>query len=229
MGAQGHIDRQAGAHVVAEYLCDFTDGFSAARRALHQLYHHHRSHTRLQGLFRRDQDVEAQTTVVRHHETGARIGEVAADDLVVARLQHAHHARLAAAFAIGAQRLRQNDVAVHAHFHLLGGEIEVIFLPFHAQEAVAVAVTDNLATQQIETFRQRITLAAGEDQLAVALHSAQTASQRFKVLFVGEVQLLRQLVAAGWLFAFFQVSQNKFTARNRVFIFFSFSLLKRIV
>ena len=187
MGAQGHIDRQAGTHIVAEDLCDFTNGFGAARRALHQLDHHHRSHTRLQGLFRRDQDVEAQTAVVRHHETSARIGEVAADDLVVARLQHAHHARFAAAFAIGAQRLRQDNVAVHAHFHLLGGEIEVIFLPFHAQEAVAVAMADDLAAQQIETFRQRIALAAGEDQLTVTLHGAQTTTQRFKVLFVGKV------------------------------------------
>ncbi len=229
MGAQGHIDREAGAHIVAEDLRDFTNGFGAARRTLHQLDHNDRAHTRLQRLFRRNKNVKAETAVVRHDKARARIGEVTADDLVVARFQHAHDARFAASFAIGAQRLRQDNVAVHTHFHLLGREIEVILLALYAQKAVAVAVADDLAAQQIKPFRQRIALATGKDQLAVALHGAQTTTQRFQVLFVGEVQFLRQLVAAGRFFAFFQMSQNKFTARNRVFIFFSFSLLKRIV
>ena len=59
MGAQGHIDRHAGPHIVAEHFNDFTDRFSAAGWTLGQLNHHDKAHTRAHDLFRGDQDIEA--------------------------------------------------------------------------------------------------------------------------------------------------------------------------
>ncbi|MOA47031.1 hypothetical protein D3C78_1696210 [compost metagenome] len=70
-----------------------------------------------------------------------------------------------------------------AHFHLFRGKVQIVFTPFDAQEAVTIAVTNNDAFQQVETFWQRIALAAGKDQLTVTLHSAQTAAKGFNLLF----------------------------------------------
>lgn len=89
-----------------------------------------------------------------------------------------------------------------AHFHLLGREIKVIFTPFDAQEAIAVAVADNGAFEQVETLRQCVALAAGKDQLPVTLHGAQAASQPLELFFSFDIQFCRQLVATGRFFTF---------------------------
>ena len=57
---------------------------------------------------------------------------------------------LAPAFAIGPARLRQNHIAVQAELHLLGRQVEIVFLPFHAQEAVAITMANDFTAQQIQ-------------------------------------------------------------------------------
>ncbi|MOA14720.1 hypothetical protein D3C78_1348390 [compost metagenome] len=118
MRTQRHVHSHAGTHVVAQHFNDFTDRFGAAGWALGEFNHHHKAHARAHHLFRWDQDVEAHTAVVRHHKAHAGIGKVTTDNLAVFRHQHTYHARFATAFTIGPQRLRQNLVAVDAHFHL---------------------------------------------------------------------------------------------------------------
>lgn len=162
MGAQRDIHRHAGAHFVAEDLDDLADRFGAAGWALSQLHHHHVAHARAADAVRRDQNIEAQTAVVRYYEAGTGIHEEAADDLAGFRHQHAHNARFATPFAIRAQRLRQHHVTVDRHFHLFGGQVQIVFAAFNAQEAVAVAVANHRAAQQVQTFRQRVALAAGK-------------------------------------------------------------------
>ena len=119
MGAQRHIDGHAGTHVVAQHFDDFPHGFGAAGRALGQLDHHHVAHPRAHNLFRRDQDIEAQATVVRDDETDASVGKVAANNLAGFRHQDADNARFAATLAVRAQRLGQHLVAMNTGFHLL--------------------------------------------------------------------------------------------------------------
>ncbi len=120
MGAQRHIDGHAGAHVIAQHFNDFTHRFCATSWALGEFNHHHKAHACAHHLFRRDENVEAQTAVVRHHKAYARIGKVTANDLAGFRHQHADHTRFAAAFTVCTQRLRQDLVAVNTHLHLFG-------------------------------------------------------------------------------------------------------------
>ncbi|MNH01381.1 hypothetical protein D3C79_606000 [compost metagenome] len=185
MGTQCDIHRHAGAHFIAQDLDDLAHGFSAARWALGQLDHHHKAHPRPADRVGRDQNIEAQAAVIRHHEAGTGIGEVAANNLAGFGHQDAHDTRFAAAFAIFAQRLSQHHIAVDGHFHLLGGEIKVVFTPFNPQEAEAIAVADHRATQQVQTLRQGIALAAGKDQLAITLHRTQATAQGFQRFFAG--------------------------------------------
>ena len=120
MGTQRHIDGHAGAHVIAQHFDDFTHRFGATGWALGEFHHHHKAHACAHHLFRRDENVEAQTAVVRHHKAYARIGKVTAYNLAGFRHQHADHARFAAAFTVCTQRLRQDLVAVNTHLHLFG-------------------------------------------------------------------------------------------------------------
>ena len=103
--------------------------------------------------------------------------------------------------------LRQHHVTVDRHFHLFGRQVQIVFAAFHAQEAVAVAVADHRAAQQIQTLRQRVALAAGKHQLAIALHGAQAAAQRFQLLFTAEAQFVAQFFAAGRRFTFRQMGR----------------------
>ncbi len=119
MGTQRHINGHAGAHVVAQHFNYFADRFGTAGWTLGQLDHHHVAHTRAHDLFRRDQDIEAKTAVIRHHEAYTGIGEITADDLAGFRHQHANDARFATPLTIGAQRLGQHLIAMDTHFHLL--------------------------------------------------------------------------------------------------------------
>ncbi|MDC8884759.1 hypothetical protein PRR26_27045 [Klebsiella pneumoniae] len=48
-------------------------------------------------------------------------------------------------------------------------------------------MANNGSFEEIEAFRQGIALAAGEDQLTVALHRAQAAAQRFGLLFALDI------------------------------------------
>ncbi|CGA69919.1 Uncharacterised protein [Salmonella enterica subsp. enterica serovar Typhi] len=63
-------------------------------------------------------------------------------------------------------------------------------------------MTDHGAFQQVEAFRQRIALAAGKDQLSIALHRAQAATQGFKLLFAFNIQFYGQFFATGRFFTF---------------------------
>ena len=91
---------------------------------------------------------------------------------------------------------------MNAGFHLLAGEIQIIFTPFNSQKAVAITVANNGTFHQVEAFRQRIALTASENQLTIALHRAQAATQAFKLLFAFNVQFYRQLITAGRFFTF---------------------------
>ncbi|MGQ7113945.1 hypothetical protein ACUOFC_47390, partial [Escherichia sp. TWPC-MK] len=50
-------------------------------------------------------------------------------------------------------------------------------------------MANNGTFHQVEAFRQRIALTTSEDQLTIALHRAQAATQAFKLLFAFNVQL----------------------------------------
>ncbi|MNI71661.1 hypothetical protein D3C73_1275450 [compost metagenome] len=89
-----------------------------------------------------------------------------------------------------------------AGFHLLTGEIQIVFTSFDAQKAVAITVANNGTFQQVKTLRQCVTLPAGEDQLPITLHRAQAATKRFELLFAFNVEFNGQLIAVGRFFTF---------------------------
>ena len=202
MSTQGHINGHAGSHVVTQHFNNFTHRFGAASRTLGQFNDDHKAHTSAHHLFRRDQDIETQTAVVRDNKPNASIGKVATDNLAGFWHQDAHNTRFATTFTVRAQRLCQYLIAMNAGFHLLAGQVQVIFAAFNAQKAVAITVANNGTFQQVKTFRQRIALTAGEDQLSVTLHGAQAATQRFLLLFTFNVKFSGQLIAVGRFFTF---------------------------
>jgi len=114
-------------------------------------------------------------------------------------------------------------------FHLFGGEVKIVFTPFHPQETVAIAVAKHRTAQQIQLFRQRIALAAGKHQLPIALHSAQPAAQGFQLLIVGQLQVGGQFLTADRRVPFCQVLKNVLAAGNGKFVFFCFAFQKRIL
>lgn len=91
---------------------------------------------------------------------------------------------------------------MNAGFHLLAGQVQVIFAAFNAQKAVAITVANNGTFQQVETFRQRVALTTSEDQLPVTLHRAQATTQRFLLFFTFNVEFSGQLIAVGRFFTF---------------------------
>ena len=118
MGAQRDIYRHAGPHFIAEDLDNLANRFGTAGWALGQFNHHHKAHARTADGVGRDQDIEAQAAVIRHHEAGTGVHEEAADDLTGFRHQHTDDTRFAAALAIGSHGLCQHHVAVDRHLHL---------------------------------------------------------------------------------------------------------------
>ena len=202
MSTQRHINGHAGSHVVAQDFNNFTHRFSATRRTLGQLNHDHKAHTSTHHLFRRDQDIKAQAAVVRDDKPNASVGEVATDNLAGFRHQYAHNTRFATTFTVRSQRLCQHLIAMNTGFHLLAGQVQVIFAAFNAQKAVAITVANNGTFQQVKTLRQRIALTTSEDQLPVTLHGAQAATQRFLLLFTFNVEFSGQLIAVGRFFTF---------------------------
>ena len=102
------------------------DGLGATGGTLGQFHYHHKTHAGPAGAFRRHQDIETQPAVVGHHKRTAGVGKIPADNLAGFGYQHPHDARFAATFTIGSQRLRQHHVAVDSHFHLFGGEVQIV-------------------------------------------------------------------------------------------------------
>ena len=49
-------------------------------------------------------------------------------------------------------------------------------------------MAEHIAFDQIQAIRRGVTLVAGEDQLTVALHGAQTTTQGFQRLFFGQLE-----------------------------------------
>jgi hypothetical protein len=152
--------------------------------------------------------------------TSCWIFGVSADDGLVGAGDHFDDGAFAATAAIKTGNPRQCAVAVEHQAHLRRAEEQVVAAVVRDQEAETVAVTADAAADQIELVHRRIGAAAGIDKLTVALHSAQTTTQGFFLLFGGQTQLRQQLFTGSGRTALGQVLQNQLAAGNGVFVFF---------
>lgn len=82
---------------------------------------------------------------------------------------------------------------MHQTLHFSVVEEQIRATTLGTQETEAILVAEYVAFHQIQAIRQGITLVAREDQLSIALHGTQTATQGFQWLFIGQLENLGQL------------------------------------
>jgi hypothetical protein len=220
VAAQGDVDLHARRHVVADHLDDIALRLEARRRPMGDLDLDELTDARAGGAPRGDQHLLLDLRVVGDHEADAALFVVTPDDALVGATDHFDYAALAAATAVEAGHPHQGAVAVEHQAHLRRAEEQVVAAVVRHQETEAVAVTADTTAYQVELVHRRIGAAAGVDQLAVALHGAQTAAQGLELVFGMQTEFLDQLLAAGRRTALGQMRKNQFTTGDGVFVFF---------
>ena len=176
----------------------------------------------------RDDDVLADTAVIRHHETNAILDEVTADDVCLTGLEQAHQARFLTTLAVDLGRLHQHVVAMHQALHLSVVQIQIRTTTFRTQKTEAILVANYITFDQIQTIRQGITLVASEYQLSITLHGAQTTTQGFQRLFIFQLEDFGQLFTRHGLFVALDEFQDQLAAGDGVIVFFGLAFEERI-
>src|SRR5690606_3590981 len=112
----------------------------------------------------------------------------------------------------------QHPVAIEHQAHLRRGEEQVVAAIFGNEETETVAVPADAAADEVQLVHRGIRAAPGVDHLAIALHGAQTATQRFELLVGGQTEFFDQLLAGRRGATLVQSHQNQFAAGNGVIV-----------
>ena len=228
VGTQGDLDLHAGRHVLTQDFQDGADRIEAGSGALVDAHDHDLALASSLVLPFRDDDVLADAAVIGYHKTDAVLDEVTTDDVRLAGFEQAHQTRFLTTLAIDLGRLHQGIVAMHQALHLAVVQEEIRSTTLGAQKTESIFVAKHIAFDQIQAIRQGVTLVAGEHELPVALHGAQTTSQGFQRLFIGQLEDLGQLFPGhGFLMALDELQQHLATG-DGIFVFFGLALEERI-
>ncbi len=228
VGTQGNLDLHAGCHVLTQHFQHGADRIEAGGGALVDAHNHHLALASPLVLPFRDDDVLADAAVVGYHETDAVLDEIATDDVRLAGLEQTHQTRLLATLAVDLGGLHQGVVAVHQALHLAVVQEQIRATTLGTQETEAILVAEHIAFDQIQAIRQGVTLVAGEDQLTVALHGAQTTTQGFQRLFFGQLEDLGQLFTGHGLFMALDEVEDQLATGDRILVFFGLAFEERI-
>ena len=110
--ANGHLDLHTRIHVVTQHLEDLPHRIHATRWALGNTNHDHLTLTGPLVHARRNQNILADTAVIRHDETDIVFNEEAANNIHVTGLQQPNQARLSPSARIQPRRLHQYIITV---------------------------------------------------------------------------------------------------------------------
>ncbi|VVO45507.1 hypothetical protein PS723_06692 [Pseudomonas fluorescens] len=172
---------------------------------------------------RRDQHFLLDLRVVGHHEADTAFFEVPANDGFVGAGNHFDDHAFATTTTVQAGNPGQRTVTVEHQAHLRRAHEQVIAAVVRDQETKTIAVTADATEDQIELVHRRVGAATSVNQLSIALHGAQAATQGFELVFCGQTKLLHQLLAVSRRTPIRKMLEDQFAARNRVFVFFRFT------
>src|SRR5690606_27392874 len=110
---------------------------------------------------------------------------------------HLDNGTFAAATSIKTGNPRQTTVTIEHQAHLCRAEKQVIAAVIRHQKTKTITVAANATENQVKLVDRGIGAAPGIDQLTVALHGTQTATQRFQLLISDQPELCGQLLARG--------------------------------
>eukprot|EP00659_Diplonema_papillatum_P018894 gene18893-biopygen19134 len=223
VGAQRNIDLHARRHVVADHFNDIALWLEARSGPVGDFHLDELAHFGGAIAPRGDQHFLLDLGVIRHHEADAAFFEVTADDGLVGTGHHFDDHAFTATATVEAGNAGQGTVAIEHQAHLRRAHEQVVAAIVRDQEAETVTVAGDAAEDQVELVHRRVGAAAGVDQLGIALHGAQAATQGFELVFGGQTEFFNQLLAASRRTPIGEVRQDQFAARNRVFIFFRFT------
>ncbi len=178
-------------------------------------------------LPRGDQDILGEAALVGDQEGDPVLLVQAPHNAVLAPLHHAGDGPLGAAPLVVAGQAGDHPVAVEDLPHLLGREEQVLLvLVVGNQEAEAVGVGLHPAPHQIHALGQPEKVAAGPDQLTVALHGVEPAGQGRAVLLLVELEPIgNELLADRGVGLVAQELQDVLPARYGTLVALRFPLL----
>ena len=188
MGANRHVDLQAGIQVLAQNLGDAPLRAQPVGGVVGDLGRDDLAGARLALLPGRNQDLVIDAVVFGDDKADPALLLVAAHHVLVRPGQHFHDLAFLATAAIDTGDLHQHLVAIEHPVHLPGAEVDILPAPQGHGEAITVAVPLHPAVQQVHLVYQPIVAAAIDHELTVALHGPQPLAQRVQVSGVGEAQ-----------------------------------------
>ncbi|MNC22364.1 hypothetical protein D3C75_703630 [compost metagenome] len=223
VAAHGDLDLHAGRHVVAEHLDHFTLGLTEHRRPHIDAHLDELAVVRRTLLARQDQHLLLDLRIVGHHHGNAALLEEAANQGFVGALEHLDQRAFAPATPVETGNPRQRTVAVEHQAHLRRTEEQVVAAVVGNQEAETVAMAADAPADQVQLVHRGIGAATGIDQLAIALHGTQPATQGLLGLLACQTQLFEQLGTGSRRTALGQVRQDQLATGDGVCVFFRFA------
>ena len=178
VGADRDVDRHPRQHAVPQHVLDDADWRVSPRRRLGDARHDVVAVVRLGARVGRDEDVVVDPRVVGTHERDPALAPQTSDHLADATLDDLDQRPLAPAVAIHLLDPGYHPVAVHQRAHLPRGEEQIGARVVGLHESEPVAVTDDASGHEVHPVDEPELAAAIADELAVALHGAQSALER---------------------------------------------------
>src|SRR3989338_5063629 len=223
VAAQSNVDFHARRHIVANHFNHIALGLEARSRPVGDF---HLNELALLGAGItpwRYQHFLLNLRVISDDKTDTAFFVITADDAFVGAGDYFNHGTFTTTTTVEAGNPRQCTVAIEHQAHLRRAQEQVIAAVIWHQKAKAIAMPADTTQDQVELVDRGIGAATGIDQLTIALHSAQTTTQRFELLFSGHAKFIGQLFTARRGATVRQVLQDQLATWNGVFVFFRFT------
>lgn len=229
VGTQGNINFHARRHVLTQYLVNTPYRLTPELRLFKHVNHDDVAGLSITFITRRDQYINADPAILWFNPANAAVVEIPTHDFLGIVLQNFGDDGFNAPAVIGTTLAHQHHIAVKTATHLAMIQYVVFAALIVNQKAEAIRMALDAPFHQIHLVDQAKGTFARAQQLAVADHGNQTATQCFNIAFVvGQTQLFAQFGVCCGALAIFQVLQNKFPTGNGVFVFLSFPFKIRV-
>lgn len=229
VGTQGNIDFHARRHVLTQNLGNATHRLTPELGLFEHVNHDDITGLGIALIASRDQHINADPAILRLDPANAAVVEIPAYYFLGIVLKHFGDNGFHAPAVVGSAFAHQHHVAIEAATHLAMVQYVIFATLIVNQKAKAIGVALDAPFHQIHLVDQAKGTFARAQQLAIADHGNQTATQCFNIAFVvGQIQLIAQFGVCCGALAVFQVLQNKFPTGNGVFVFLSFPFKIRV-
>ena len=220
VAAQRHVDLHARRHVVADHLNDVTLRLEARGRPVSDLDLDELADARTGSAPWGDQHFLLDLGIVGDDEADAVLFVVTADDALVRALDHLDDAAFTPAAPIETCHPHQRPITIEHQAHLRRAEEQVVTAVIRHEEAEAITMATDATADQVELVHRGIGATTGIDELTVALHGAQSASQCLELIVGMQTELFDQLFTTGRRAALGQMRKDQLTAGDGVVVFF---------